>query len=66
MSDFPESAQMKNNVTEVMNQGMELVDLFVNKNYLIDIDKCEPIPLDPYERHFQQCHFSKLIRLYMT
>lgn len=52
MSDFPESAVMKKNVADVMSQGMELVDLFVNKNYLIDIDKCEPIPLDSYEKTF--------------
>lgn len=35
-----------------MTRGMELVDLFVNKNYLIDIDKCEPIPLDESEKTF--------------
>lgn len=52
MSDFPESAVMKKNVADVMSRGMELVDLFVNKNYLIDIDKCEPIPLDSYEKTF--------------
>ena len=54
MSDFPESAQMKNNGTEVMNQVMELVDLFVNKNYLIDIYNCEPIPLDPDEKTYSR------------
>lgn len=52
MSDFPESAVMKKNVADVMSRGMELVDLFVNKNYLIDIDKCEPIPLESYEKTF--------------
>ncbi len=52
MSDFPESATMKKNVADVMSRGMELVDLFVNKNYLIDIDQCEPIPLESYEKTF--------------
>lgn len=52
MADFPVSTEMKNNVEKVMNRGMELVDLFVNKNYLIDIDKCNPIPLDDAEKTF--------------
>lgn len=52
MADFPESAEMKKNVADVMTRGMELVDLFVNKNYLIDIDKCSPIPLDDGEKTF--------------
>ena len=52
MTDFPESAEMKKNVADVMTRGMELVDLFVNKNYLIDIDKCSPIPLDDSEKTF--------------
>lgn len=52
MGDFPESAEMKKNVADIMSRGMELVDLFVNKNYLIDIDKCTPIPLDDGEKTF--------------
>jgi len=52
MSDFPESAEMQQRVTDVMTRGMDLVDLFVNKNYLIDIDKCDPIPLSDTEKTF--------------
>lgn len=52
MADFHVSTEMKNNVEEVMTRGMELVDLFVNKNYLIDIDKCMPIPLEDGEKTF--------------
>lgn len=52
MADFPKSAVMKKNVADVMSRGMELVDLFVNKNYLIDIDKCNPIPMDEGEKTF--------------
>jgi len=52
MADFPVSPEMKNNVEEIITKGMELVDLFVNKNYLIDIDKCTPIPLDDGEKTF--------------
>lgn len=52
MSDFPESAEMQKQVSNIMNQGMELVDLFVNKNYLIDVDKCDPIPLNEADKTF--------------
>lgn len=52
MSDFPESAKVEKQAAEIMSRGMELVDLFVNKNYLIDIDKCDPIALDETEKTF--------------
>ena len=52
MADFPESVEMKKNVVDVMTRGTELVDLFVNKNYLIDINKCSPIPLGEEEKTF--------------
>lgn len=52
MSDFPVSAEMTAQVSNIMTQGMELVDLFVNKNYLIDVNKCDPIPLDESEKTF--------------
>lgn len=39
MGDFPESEKMEEKVSDVMTRGMDLVDLFVNRNYLIDIDK---------------------------
>ena len=52
MSDFPVSAEMTTQVSNIMTQGMELVDLFVNKNYLIDVNKCEPLPLDSCEKTF--------------
>lgn len=32
--------------TDAMNSGMELVDLFVNKNYLINLAECQPLPLE--------------------
>lgn len=52
MSDFPVSSNMTAQATNVLTQGMELVDLFVNKNYLINVDQCEPIPLPDPEKTF--------------
>lgn len=36
----------------IMQDGMELVDLFVNKNYLIDLPSCPPVELDPGQKTF--------------
>jgi hypothetical protein len=63
MADFPESAMMKKNVADVMTRGMELVDLFVNKNYLIDIDQCSPIPLDDEEQTFSAMSLFKIDKI---
>ena len=52
MGDFPESEKMEEKVSDVMTRGMDLVDLFVNRNYLIDIDKCDPVPLAETEKTF--------------
>ena len=37
---------------EMMDQGMELVDLFVNRNYLIDLNRCQPSPLESSQKSF--------------
>ena len=52
MADFRVSTEMKNSVDGILTQGMELVDLFVNKNYLIDIENCVPIPLEEKDKTF--------------
>lgn len=46
------SNELMTRATEIMNNGMELVDLFVNKNYLIDLDKCEAVALDAAHKSF--------------
>jgi len=63
MPDFPESAEMKKNAADVLSRGMELVDLFVNKNYLIDIDKNEPIEMDSSERSFTYLSLYKIDKI---
>jgi len=52
MSYQDKSMQMQTRATEIMNNGMNLVDLFVNKNYLIDLDRCEPIPMESGQKSF--------------
>ena len=63
MSHFQEGGKEKMDVTKVMNRGMELADLFVNKNYLIDIDKCEPIPLSEEEKTFSALSFFQVDKI---
>lgn len=53
MSGLPVSPEIKKQASDVMDQGLKLVDLFVNKNYLIDVDECIPIPLDESEQTFE-------------
>ena len=47
-----ESTKLQKRATDIMHNGVEMVDLFVNKNYLIDIDKCEPVALDASAKSF--------------
>lgn len=50
-------------VNEVMNNGMEIVDLFVNKNYLIGLDKSEPIPLDSIQKSFSYMSLFEISKI---
>ena len=38
--NIDEVNELQARANSIMERGVELVDLFVNKNYLIDIDKC--------------------------
>lgn len=48
---------------EIMNRGMELVDLFVNKNYMINLDKCDPVPLDDSEKSFSYISLFEISKI---
>lgn len=59
-----ESAELITKANEIMNNGMELVDLFVNKNYLINLDECQPVELDDAQKSFTYmslCEISKIV-----
>lgn len=49
--------------TELMNSGMELVDLFVNKNYLIGLEKCEPIALPSSQKTFSYLSLFEISKI---
>lgn len=46
------TGEMMARAEEIMQDGMELVDLFVNKNYLIDLPASPPVELDPGQKTF--------------
>lgn len=50
MSYEEKSNELTLKATKIMNTGLELVDLFVNKNYLIDLNKCEPLNVDSTQK----------------
>ncbi len=52
MSYTEKTNEMVVRANEIMSSGMELVDLFVNKNYLIDLDHCEPVPMELSDKSF--------------
>lgn len=58
-----ESTKMQVRVSEIMQNGLELVDLFINKNYLIDIDKCEPISLASSQHSFSYISMFEISKI---
>lgn len=52
MRYIEERTKMQERVSEIMQNGLEIADLFINKNYLIDISKCKPVPLEGIQRSF--------------
>lgn len=48
---------------ELMNSGMELVDLFVNKNYLIELSQCSPVPLDESQKSFSYLSLYEITKI---
>lgn len=47
-----ERTKMQNRVSEIMQNGLEIADLFINKNYLHNINTCKPVPLEDIQRSF--------------
>ena len=63
MSYEQKSGELMVRATEIMNSGMELVDLFVNKNYLIDLDKCQPVALDASQKSFSYMSLYEISKI---
>lgn len=58
-----ERTKMQNQVSEIMQNGFEIVDLFTNKNYLTDIDKYKPIPLLSSQRSFSYISIFEISKI---
>ena len=63
MSDTGENTKLQISITDIMNNGIDLVDLFVNKNYLINIDTCEPVPLDTWQKTFSHVSMFEISKI---
>lgn len=63
MSYEEKSNEMIVRANEIMKNGMELVDLFVNKNYLINLDKCEPVAIDPSQKSFSYLSLFEISKI---
>ncbi len=52
MSNPNEPDELAVRAAQIMRSGMEMVDLFVNKNYLINMSRCEPVEMEPWQKSF--------------
>lgn len=50
-------------ISEIMQNGLEIADLFINKNYLININKCKPIPLESHQRSFSYISMFEISKI---
>jgi len=63
MEHTNEKIKMQDQDSEIIQKGLELVDLFINKNYLIDIDACKPIPLESSQRSFSYISMFEISKI---
>lgn len=63
MSYEQKSDELRIRATEIMNQGMEMVDLFVNKNYMIALDTYEPVALDSKQKSFSYMSLFEITKI---
>ena len=63
MNNAEENTKLQIRAASIMEKGIELVDLFVNKNYLINIDKCEIVPLDETQKSFSHMSMFEINKI---
>jgi len=63
MSFQEKNTQLQNRASEIMGSGMELTDLFVNRNYLIELDRCQPVPLENSRRSFSYLSLFEISKI---
>ena len=57
------SNELIKRAVEIMDKGMELVDLFVNKNYMIGLEHCEILPLDIRSKSFSYLSLFRISKI---
>ena len=63
MSYEKKTGEMMTRATGILSSGMALVDLFVNKNYLISLDRCEPVPMDASQKSFSYISLFEISKI---
>lgn len=63
MSYEEKSSELMVKANNILNSGMELVDLFVNKNYLINLQNCEPVPMDVNYKSFSYMSLFEVTKI---
>ncbi|KKG06102.1 hypothetical protein DU80_19420 [Methanosarcina mazei] len=58
-----ERTQNLEKILDSMQRGLEIADLFINKNYLININKCKPIPLESHQRSFSYISMFEISKI---
>lgn len=53
---------IEHNITQI-NNGMQLADLFINKNYLIDLQNCTPVTLEEKHKSFSYLSLFEISKI---
>ena len=63
MKYVEKSDELISRATEIMDSGMELVDLFVNKNYLIDMASFDPVEIVSNQKSFSYISLFEVTKI---
>lgn len=58
-----EKTKMQNQVSGIMQNELEIANLFINKNHLADIDKYKPVPLLSSQRCFSNISMLEISKI---
>lgn len=63
MIDREKTQELMTRAMEIMNNGVHLVDMFINRNYLIGLNQFEPIILDVNQKSFSYISLFEISKI---
>lgn len=63
MNTDSEQTKVATKAENIFQQGLDLVNQFVNKNYLIDVNKCDPVPMEDAKKSFMYLSFVQIDKI---